>query len=57
MAKKGKKGKKGAKEKGPEPVTTSQMISDRTKMLCPRMGDVYLRTMQVEKILEVRDLF
>lgn len=39
MAKKGKKGKKkGAKKPaGPPPVTTVQMIADRTKMLAPRM--------------------
>lgn len=55
MPKKGKKGKKGKKEKkppGPTPVTTVQIINDRTKMLCPRMGDVYNRTLNVEGILE-----
>lgn len=55
MPKKGKKGKKGKKvvELGPQPVTTVQIIQDRTKMLCPRMGDVYSRSMNVEAILEV----
>lgn len=55
MPKKGKKGKKGKKEKkpaGPAPVTTVQIIQDRTKMLCPRMGDVYNRSLNVEGILE-----
>lgn len=56
MAKKGgKKGKKGkgGKEKPIIPqVTTMQMIEDRGKMLCPRMGDIYTRAMQVEHILE-----
>ncbi len=50
-----KKGKKGKKEKappGPTPVTTAQIIQDRTKMLCPRMGDIYDRNEQVEMILE-----
>lgn len=55
MAKKkgGKKGKK--KDKGPPgpiPVTTAQIIQDRTKMLCPRMGDIYERNDQIEAILE-----
>jgi len=49
--KKGKKG--GGKEKPVIPqVTTLKMLDDRTKMLCPRMGDVYTRAMQVEHILE-----
>jgi hypothetical protein len=55
MAKKGK-GKKGKKEKappGPTPTTTVQLIEERTKMLCPRMGDIYERNEQVELILEV----
>ncbi len=52
MAKKGKKGKDVAL--GPQPVTTTQIIHDRTKMLCPRMGDVYSRSMNMEVILEVR---
>jgi hypothetical protein len=59
MAAKGKKGKKGKKEKkepsGPIPVTTAQILQDRTKMLCPRMGDIYDRNEQVENILEVFD--
>ena len=46
---KGKKGKKGPPD--PEQVTTLKIIDDRTKMLCPRMGDVYFKTMQVEEIL------
>ena len=56
MAKKGKKGKKGKKDKkvkGPEPVTTAQILHDRTKMLCPRMGDVFNLEIKVEQILEV----
>ena len=58
MAKKGKKGKKGKKDKGPkgpDPVTTAQIIEDRTKMLCPRLGDIYTRSAQVDVILEVLD--
>ena len=51
--KKGKKGKKGAGDKPIiPPVTTVKMLEDRTKMLCPRMGDVYTRTQQVDHILE-----
>jgi hypothetical protein len=55
MAKKGKKGKKGKKDvvTGPQPFTTTQIVHDRTKMLCPRMGDVYGKSMNVEIILEV----
>jgi hypothetical protein len=55
MPKKGKKGKKGKKAapEGPQPVTTVQIIQDRTKMLCPRMGDIYNRALNVEGILEV----
>ncbi len=57
MAKKGKKGGKKGKKKagpdGPQQVTTTQIIHDRTKMLCPRMGDVYSRSMNMEIILEV----
>jgi hypothetical protein len=55
-----KKGKKGKKEKvstGPTPVTTIQIIHDRTKMLCPRMGDYYERNEQVELILEVKEVY
>lgn len=52
-----KKGKKKVqKDKGPPnpvPVTTMQLIHDRTKMFCPRMGDIYDRNEQVEIILEV----
>jgi hypothetical protein len=52
--KKGKKGKMGKKEASsrPVPVTTVQIISDRTKMLCPRLGDIYTRTLNAEGILE-----
>jgi len=52
--KKSKKGKKGKKEvsHGPVPITTLQIINDRTKMLCPRLGDIYSRTLNVEGILE-----
>jgi hypothetical protein len=50
---KGKKGKKGAKgPTGPEPVTTSIMLESRNKMSCPRIGDFYLQTTNVETILE-----
>jgi Leucine-rich repeat (LRR) protein len=51
------KGKKGKKDKGPkkppppEQVTTLQILEERTKMLCPRLGDVYNRSMTVEEIL------
>ena len=55
MAKKkgGKKGKKGKAEKKPiiPQYTTPQMLMDRTKMLCPRMGDVYDKAANVESIL------
>jgi hypothetical protein len=51
--KKGKKGKKDKAPPGPQPVTTVQIIQDRTKMLCPRMGDIYSRALNVEGILEV----
>ena len=55
MAKKGKKGKKGKKNQvtGPEPVTTALLLEQRTKMLCPRLGDVYNLTANVDNILEV----
>lgn len=51
---KGKKGKKGKKvvDLGPQPATTKQIIHDRTKMLCPRLGDIYNKSMNVETILE-----
>eukprot|EP00607_Mallomonas_marina_P001888 CAMPEP_0182426176 /NCGR_PEP_ID=MMETSP1167-20130531/12586_1 /TAXON_ID=2988 /ORGANISM="Mallomonas Sp, Strain CCMP3275" /LENGTH=424 /DNA_ID=CAMNT_0024607425 /DNA_START=110 /DNA_END=1384 /DNA_ORIENTATION=- len=53
MGKKGgKKGKKGKKKEGPEITTTQEILSEREKMLCPRMGDAYTRTMNVEFILE-----
>lgn len=45
-----KKGKK--KALGPPIITTTQIVSERTKMLCPRMGDVYTRTMNVEDIMD-----
>jgi hypothetical protein len=47
-----KKGKKSKKETGPEIRTTQIIINERAKMLCPRMGDCYTRTMKVEEILE-----
>lgn len=54
MAKKGKKGKKGKKKESGPPITTTQIIiSEREKMLCPRLGDIYTRTMNVEHVLEV----
>jgi hypothetical protein len=56
---KGKKGKKKGKKDvpaGPTPVTTVQIIQDRAKMFCPRMGDIYDRNEQVELILEVKIL-
>ena len=52
--KKGKKGKKKTVVEGPQPITTVQIIQDRTKMLCPRMGDIYSRALNVEGILEVQ---
>jgi len=51
MPKKGKKGKKG-KETGPEPTTTSIIINQREKMLCPRLGDYYTVQVNVETILQ-----
>lgn len=55
MAKKkgGKKGKKGKGDKKPimEQFTTPQMLIDRTKMLCPRLGDVYDKKENVNNIL------
>lgn len=52
MAKKVGKGKK-KKNAGPEPVTTVTILDERSKMLCPRLGDIYPRTALVENILEV----
>ena len=50
----GKKKRKGKKKpKGPEPVTTAALINERSKMLCPRLGDIYTRTATVDMILEV----
>ncbi len=48
-----KKGKKSKEPQGPVPITTMQILQDRTKMLCPRMGDVYDRNEHVDLILEV----
>lgn len=56
MPKKSKKGKKKVAVEGPQPFTTQQIIQDRTKMLCPRMGDIYSTSMNVERILEVQFL-
>ena len=51
--KKGGKGKKGKKRPpGPPIVTTVHLLNDRTKMLCPRMGDIYSRTIHVEEIMD-----
>jgi hypothetical protein len=47
-----KAGKKSKKETGPEIRTTQTILNERAKMLCPRMGDCYTRTMKVEEILE-----
>ena len=51
--KKGKKGKKGKGEKKAviQQYTTPQMLVDRTKMLCPRLGDAYDKAANVESIL------
>jgi hypothetical protein len=49
-----KKGKKGKKKEGPDIRTTQKILNDRAKMLCPRLGDCYTRTIHVEEILEVR---
>lgn len=48
-----KKSKKNKKEIGPEIRTTRIILNERAKMLCPRMGDTYTRTIKVEEILEV----
>jgi hypothetical protein len=50
------KKKGGGKKKkkvplGPPIVTTAHMINERTKMLCPRLGDVYTRSLNVEQLL------
>jgi hypothetical protein len=51
--KKGKKGKKGKKKaEGPPPVTTQFHIEERTKMFAPRLGDLLLRTMRTEEVLD-----
>jgi hypothetical protein len=47
-----KSSKKTKKETGPEIRTTQIILNERAKMLCPRMGDCYTRTMKVEEILE-----
>ena len=54
MGKKGKKGKKGGKDKvaRPTPITTLEMLHERSKMLCPRLGDSYTRAAGVGEILE-----
>lgn len=50
--KKGKgKGKKGAKPSVPV-ITTRDILRRRQKMLCPRLGDAFDQTMNVERILE-----
>jgi len=53
--KKGKKGKKKGKAviQGPQPVTTAQILDNRTKMFCPRLGDAYTMAFNVEEILQV----
>jgi hypothetical protein len=59
MPPKKKKGGKGKKKGGSGGVlgeeirTTQRMIVERGKMLCPRLGDHFTRTMQAEEILEV----
>lgn len=51
MAKKSKKGKKSKnEEKGPEPVTTMNIIQERTKMLCPRYRLIGIHTTETELI-------
>lgn len=59
MAKKGgkKNKKKKAKITGPIPVTTTALIKERGKVLCPRLGDVYDRNEHVENILNVSFIF
>lgn len=47
-----KSSKKAKKEVGPEIRTTQVILNERAKMLCPRMGDSYTRTIKVEEILE-----
>jgi hypothetical protein len=48
----GKKGSGG--DMGEEIRTTQRMIVERERMLCPRLGDHYTKTIQAEEILEVR---
>lgn len=53
MPKKGK-GKKGKKaEEGPEIVTTQEILNERARAFCPRLGDFYDKQANVESILEV----
>jgi hypothetical protein len=49
---KAKKGKKKKGEVGPEIRTTMEIINERSKMFCPRLGDNYARTIKVEEILQ-----
>lgn len=51
--KKGKKGKKKDGNGGIEIRTTQLILQERNRMLCPRLGDKYTRTIQVGEILEV----
>lgn len=53
MPKKAKKGKKKKSEAGPEIRTTQEILNERAKMFCPRLGDSYTRTIKVEHILQV----
>ncbi len=52
MPKKAKKGKGKKKPPGPPIITTQEIINGRAKMLAPRMGDMYTKTIEVEAILE-----
>lgn len=55
MPKKKAKGKKKGKKvpAGPPIITTRDILHERTKMNCPRMGDSYSKMINVETILGV----
>ncbi len=35
--------------------TTQLIVRERERMLCPRLGDSFTRTIRVEEIMEVRE--
>ena len=54
MSKKSKKGKKGkGGDEGPEIITTQEILEERAKAFCPRLGDHYAQKANIEEILEV----